>query len=600
MTSDHLILTLLYEELLVEGLEEKIPKLLNLVDPKVEDKENYIRWAAETFDPTLNSEYITWILRLLKKGSIRGEEDSGKMKERLEQFHALKRKPQFPADRRDINRFKTYGDLAETVDEFSGIETKGEVVRKKREQGIELMEEGDDVKLFVVTESEAAAKYFRNTDWCVKDPRYFDNYGVPYYFFTDGNEKPQTLLHLNSKQCMDVRDRPTNLSSDQQELMETEKMTDYVIANDNSDTALAFYSEKVGEGFDGNISSIFWDRLNKMLSDANSSLEMFTIEEPDNYELEFYEPTAFGSIPYDMTPYENHVGDKDFLKVLRDVLYKFDIYPDNDWEYGDQFSEDLQTIYLNIRYDSSSNYRDESITDRLQSFISELKQSESRFDAEEFDEVMNKKMTEEGYISSGWADFKNKVSINDLPFKNFSKKEYGNLEYTTNNIELSESELPESHIKYAQSFDIVDVEKLLSKHKRQDHPYVLLAEFVRPFVDRGLEVHIGKGAGQIKFVYKPKFEQDKTGKQYIRGLKAVKDFDTHFDFYLDQIKGFMDKFVYPYLRNFERTSEGYGIPENIKIPYIQIKNRKESPDQMMLGLHERKSFYDFAVARNVI
>ena len=62
----------------------------------------------------------------------------------------------------------------------------------------------------------------------------------------------------------------------------------------------------------------------------------------------------------------------------------------------------------------------------------------------------------------------------------------------------------------------------------------------------------------------------------------------------------MNKFVYPYLRNYEKTKDGYRIPENIKIPFLQIKSRKESPDQMMLGLHERKSFYDFAVARGVI
>ena len=130
----------LYLDLLEEGLEEKIPKLLNLVRPDVEDKENYIRWAAETFDPSKNSAYITWILRMLKKGGLAGEEDGDKVKERLTQLVELKRKPQFPKDERDINAYKTYGDLAETLDEFQGVKTKGETKKEAQEEGIRFVE----------------------------------------------------------------------------------------------------------------------------------------------------------------------------------------------------------------------------------------------------------------------------------------------------------------------------------------------------------------------------------------------------------------------------------------------------------------------------
>lgn len=162
----------MYDELFEEGIEEKIPKLLNFVPGNVENKEEYILWAANTFDPTKNASYITWILRMLKKGVLAGEEDGPKVKERLTQFSELKRKPQFPTDKRDINSFKTYGDLAEVIDEFSGIQTKGEQIRAAREEGIEFIDQLGDTKLYIVTTPEAGAKYFRNTDWCVKDPRY--------------------------------------------------------------------------------------------------------------------------------------------------------------------------------------------------------------------------------------------------------------------------------------------------------------------------------------------------------------------------------------------------------------------------------------------
>jgi len=580
----------IYESLLVEGIDEKIPKLLNLVDNRVEDKETYIRWAAETFDPSKNASYITWILRMLKKGVLAGEEDGQKVKDRLTQLEELKRKPQFPKDKRDINSYKTYGDLAETLDEFAGVKTKGEMKRGAMEEGIQFIasstgKEGSGISLYIVTTEEAGAKYFRETEWCVKDPRYFNQYNPPYYFFTKDGQ-PKTLLHLDSNQCMDVRDRPTDLNSDEQSLMETEEMTDYVIANDNSDSALSFYSEKVGEGFDGKISSMFWEKIDNIISTANSSLKMFNISEPYSEELQYYQPEASGNIPYDLTPYEDHLGDKEFMSVVRDVLDKFDIYPDDNWKYGEPFSDDMDQIYITMRY--SDDYRNESITDKLESFVKELEYGESKFDPEEFDEIFKEKMLKAGYMSSGFSDFTNKVSISNLPLENF-KKNYSKNVYETGNIPMTEE-----RFDYSQDFNIVDIDYLRKKYKRSDHPYILLAEFIAPFVQRGLEVDIRRGMVDLNFRYEPKYKEDKTGKQYIRGLKAIKDFDTHFDFYIKQIKRFMDKYVFPYLKNYEQNGrDSYGIPEDIKLPLIQIKGRKESPNQGMLDLHEKKTFAQF-------
>ena len=580
----------IYESLLVEGIDEKIPKLLNLVDNRVEDKETYIRWAAETFDPSKNASYITWILRMLKKGVLAGEEDGQKVKDRLTQLEELKRKPQFPKDKRDINSYKTYGDLAETLDEFAGVKTKGEMKRGAMEEGIQFVDsstgkEGSGISLYIVTTEEAGAKYFRETEWCVKDPRYFNQYNPPYYFFTKDGQ-PKTLLHLDSNQCMDVRDRPTDLNSDEQSLMETEEMTDYVIANDNSDSALSFYSEKVGEGFDGKISSMFWEKIDNIISTANSSLKIFNISEPYSEELQYYQPEASGSIPYDLTPYEDHLGDKEFMSVVRDVLDKFDIYPDDDWAYGEPFSDDMDQIYITMRY--SDDYRNESITDKLESFVKELEYGENKFDAGEFDEIFKEKMLKAGYMSSGFSDFTNKVSISNLPLENF-KKNYSKNVYETGNIPMTEE-----RFDYSSDFNIVDIDYLRKKYKRSDHPYILLAEFIAPFVQRGMEVDIRRGMVDLNFRYEPKYKEDKTGKQYIRGLKAIKDFDTHFDFYIKQIKKFMDKYVFPYLKNYEQSGrDSYGIPEDIKLPLMQIKGRKESPDQGMLDLHEKKTFAQF-------
>jgi len=579
---DSHILSMIYEELLVEGLEEKIPKLLNLVDPKVEDKENYIRWAAETFDPTQNSEYITWILRLLKKGSIRGEEDSQKMKERLEQFHTLKRKPQFPADRRDINRFKTYGDLAETVDEFSGIETKGEIVRKKREKGIELMEEGDDVKLFVVTESEAGAKYFRNTDWCVKDPRYFDDYGAPYYFFTDGNEKPQTLLHLNSNQCMDVRDRRTDLNSDQQELMETEKMTNYVIANDNSDSAFLYYYEKVGGGYNDSIGSEIIGKIDSAIEKANEDLEIFNISPFDSYsdeEVKYYTPDARGNIEVDLTPFEDVVGDRDFLEVIKDTLNKFDIYPDSDYD-SDLVSDEMDAIQINIRYES--DYRSDGVLEKIESFASELYRAERSFEMDTFKETLYDKLNDAGYISNDFNDFRERFATSKLDFDNFEDRGGGKFESKLIVLE-GESWKIKSHT--------VNLEYIQEPTSRLQ----LLRRFLSPFLDYGINVYLGENISRLQFVYSISYEKEWTLRDYVLSLKLAKSVDKHFDFYVNQIQEFYDKILVPqyYTNNREYNP-------NMKLPILKIASRKESEGQMHLNLHERKSFYDFAVARGVI
>jgi len=579
----------IYESLLIEGIEEKIPNLLKMVDDSVEDKETYIRWAAETFDPSKNASYITWILRMLKKGVLAGEEDGQKVKDRLAQLEELKKKPQFPKDKRDINSYKTYGDLAETLDEFLGVKTKGELKRIAKEQGIQFIDsstgnEGSGISLYIVTTEEAGAKYFRETEWCVKDPQYFNEYGAPYYFFTKDGQ-PKTLLHLNSNQCNDVRDSPTDLNYNEKSLMETEEITDYVIANDNSNSALSFYSDKVGEGFDGKISAIFWERLDDIISSANSSLKMFDISEPYSEELQYYQPEASGSIPYDLTPYEDYLGDKKFMSVVLDVLGKFDIYPSN-WDYGQPFSDDMDYIDLDMQY-RDDNYRNESATDKLKSFVNELEYAENKFDPAEFDETFKEKMLDAGYIKSGFGDFTTKVSISNLPLENF-KKDHSKNVYQTGYISMGD----ERFFGYSSNFKIVDIDFLRKKYKRSDHPFLLLAEFLAPFVQRGLEVDI-RHRVDLNFQYAPKYKEDKTGKQYIRGLKAIKDFDTHFDFYIEQIKKFMEKYVFPYMKNMENGRDSYGIPEDIKLPLIQLKNRKESPDQGMLDLHETKTFSQF-------
>ena len=161
------------------------------------------------YDPS-NGKYLTWIVKQVKNNTLRFPEDGDKVKERLTQFQQLSPKGNFKGEK-DLNRYSSYGDLAKTIDDNLNVKTKGEIVRAAETEGAKLLDEQGVYKLYLVTTSEAAAKLFRNTEWCVKDPKFFndeENYNPREFYYVTKNDKPYALLHLNSGQFMDVYDNP--------------------------------------------------------------------------------------------------------------------------------------------------------------------------------------------------------------------------------------------------------------------------------------------------------------------------------------------------------------------------------------------------------
>lgn len=160
-------------------------------------------------DPTPGADFATWIIRMRINKSIRGDEDFDKVKERLEQFTKLKRTPRFTAPK-DINQYKTFSDLAKTIDQFANVKSKGEEARVAVEQGVTKLGERDGFICYLVTTPEAAAKLFRETDWCVKDPKYFKNYADDgdknFYFIWHTDKTKWALAHFDSDQLRDSHD----------------------------------------------------------------------------------------------------------------------------------------------------------------------------------------------------------------------------------------------------------------------------------------------------------------------------------------------------------------------------------------------------------
>ena len=208
-------------------LNSKKPYLLKDLENSNVDKKEYdnIIQLCNKADPTDNKAvYTQWILKQYLNNNFKGEEDVEKFRDTLNKFTKLKNSKKI--DQADLNQYKSYGELAEKVngilEESGGYTSKREEEITKAEEGIRKIDQDGDIELFVVNTPEAAAKEFRNTEWCVKDPKWFndDRYGGTdrnfYYFKKDGN--PYLLLHKN-----DFR-KTNDDEPDNQDLKEVSKL----------------------------------------------------------------------------------------------------------------------------------------------------------------------------------------------------------------------------------------------------------------------------------------------------------------------------------------------------------------------------------------
>ena len=194
-----------FEDLLL--LVEEVSKLrlqiiANQFKLPIETVEN-----LSQYDPT-DGKYLTWIVRQVKNNALRFPEDGDKVKERLTQFKTLSPKGAFKGEK-DINKYSSYGDLAKTIDDNLGVKTKGETIREAETEGVKLLDTQEPYKLYLVTKAEAAAKLFRHTEWCIKDPRFFnsEDYVPKEFYYVTKNNEPYALLHLDSEQFKDRHDR---------------------------------------------------------------------------------------------------------------------------------------------------------------------------------------------------------------------------------------------------------------------------------------------------------------------------------------------------------------------------------------------------------
>ena len=209
------MLTEMMKEVLLEAkmsLDDIYNKYYSNIDKKV-------FLAAVKADPTTKytdegniisiGDYTKWILNLVKRG-VWKPGDSYETTKFLTTYHKLKN--QLPQNQRDINNFKSVGELKQLLDQFTPKKTRSEI-----KQSAEKVYEDNQWIIIIPHTQEAAIHYGSGTKWCTAAKHgnnMFDTYNDEGFLYINidslNNRKYQ--FHFESNQFMDENDRPIDPS----------------------------------------------------------------------------------------------------------------------------------------------------------------------------------------------------------------------------------------------------------------------------------------------------------------------------------------------------------------------------------------------------
>ena len=214
-----------YFKFLTEDINTKLPILIKQFQIKFnlseEELKQLILKYAE-FDPTLNKDYITWILKstLNPINKLRLPEDGQRLLKVLKNFEYLKKKKKLKNS--DINSFKSLQDLERELENYKNLLPIEEPIRRiagniepasdliKPNKGLDLLMVEGIYKVYRITEPSVCLKMQEGTEWCTRNPNE-NNYARDY--IKDGpliqinkNNKPYILIHEASGQAKGVND----------------------------------------------------------------------------------------------------------------------------------------------------------------------------------------------------------------------------------------------------------------------------------------------------------------------------------------------------------------------------------------------------------
>ena len=170
-------------------------------------------------DPTPNNNLTRWLsmIYLSPNSNFIIPEDVNQIKEDLTKFMKLAKQKKLPPEQRDINKYKTLGQLYDVLEQYEeeDVQSNKEKKQQIKQEGVDFII--DDPKFAVVHTKthEANCFYGAGTKWCTSskdDPGYFDQYseqGPLYTILDNSGSKPRKYqFHYESDQFLNERDEP--------------------------------------------------------------------------------------------------------------------------------------------------------------------------------------------------------------------------------------------------------------------------------------------------------------------------------------------------------------------------------------------------------
>ena len=160
-----------------------------------------------------DGDFLEWVLKALKKNQIKLPEDGDKLRTQLETFTKLKRSPEFKKEHSpDINQYtpaKLY-ELTEggNADSLMSEKEKVRQLIAKGAKGAKLIAQSGNIKCFYITDPKLLSILGSGTNWCITQEdtaKQYMNDGPAFMFYN--GEEPYALMHPNTKQFMDPKDK---------------------------------------------------------------------------------------------------------------------------------------------------------------------------------------------------------------------------------------------------------------------------------------------------------------------------------------------------------------------------------------------------------
>jgi hypothetical protein len=182
--------------------EKAVKDALGKGNIAVANLDEYVTYIVD-MDPTHNSKYASWLVKRVVSDELNLPEDIDIVNELLSDFHT--KKHLLPINRRDINSYKSSGQLAEVLAQHLEHRSKRgaiQAVLRDLERGEELY----GVKVFLkhgpytvllLSKAEIVSDLTQDTRLCVKDESlarmYLENSPI-YYFLL--NDEPFAMLYM--------------------------------------------------------------------------------------------------------------------------------------------------------------------------------------------------------------------------------------------------------------------------------------------------------------------------------------------------------------------------------------------------------------------